>query len=316
MNEKDEKDNKRKKPKRQPRRVLPAPPALGVQIEGRAEDQQRWLGAHGVVKLRASWAESETPDGSYHWEALDEQIGAVRGQALLLQVFGTPAAYRIIPGAICSPPQAVYLPRLVNFTLAMVKRYQPLAVEVWNEPETSAGVAQRAGVDGLLGGFGTEMAAYYGRVVRAIGQRFLDKRLSCWLLAGGLGLMDETARFWRIARPVCAGHYDAVSYHSYSSYPTMDFELPGRKASWLRAVPGAERDKLWVTETALTAHEDTETFRVIQAEYLNYIEARREIWKIKTLVWYPLANNGWMCTDLVRKGEPTPAWERYQALTA
>lgn len=294
------------KPK--PERKLPKPPKIGVQIEGSAVNQARWLGDYGAVKLRAPWYQVS-------WADLDAQVSAIQGRPLILQIFGTPEAYRIDKSAICSPPTREYLPNLVDFAHELARRYNPLALEVWNEPETPADVAKSAGVDHLFGGFGPDLAEYYGKCVKKIGKMLRKHGYSTWLLGGALALSDSSLRFWSKARQVCAGWFDAVSFHSYSTYPGGRFDFIEVKARMLRSLPGAQDDILWVTETALTAYEDTKAFREAQAKYLDYVAANLKAWRVKSLTWYPLANNGWRGTDLVRSGIPMPAWYRYQELT-
>lgn len=297
-----------------PERKLPKPERIGVQIEGSAFNQARWLGAKSVVKLRVRWDEIEYAAGVYFWDDLDREITSLAGQAVIFGVIGTPKDCRVFPPAICSAPMLPKVYRLVDFIKTLVKRYHPLAVELWNEPEASAQTAKAAGLDQLLGGYGIDLAELYGKTLRQVGEMMRKQLMQTWLLAGGLMLNDPEMKFWKAARKRCVGWYDAVSFHAYVNYYGGNFDLIGKKASWLRSIKGAAGERVWVTETALMVADDSPAFRERQAAYLDYLAGRLAAWKVHTAVWYPLANNGWQCTDLVASGVPQPAWARYKVL--
>jgi hypothetical protein len=52
-----------------------------------------------------------------------------------------------------------------------------------------------------------------------------------------------------------------------------------------------------------------------QAAYFDYALAHLGAWGVLNMIWYPLANNGWMCTDMVIHNEAMPVWYEYKKAT-
>ena len=288
-----------------PSRPMANVPRLGYMIEGNPAGQTVWMIPGSIARYRVRWDKVEREPGVFDWAELDEAVILLRAHnaGLMLNVIGTPGAYRMDAGIACSPPREEHIGRLADFCELLSRRYQAEVIEVWNEPEVSAAQAQAAGLAELLGGFGMERAAHYGRCVAAVGERMRSLSLATWVAAGSL--MLETADFWLRARPFADGMYDAVSFHSYSHYPSTYYDNPGDKAGMLMET--GESAPLILSEFALLAQEDSEEFRAAQARYLAHVVERMPLWSIECAVWYPLAQNDWLHSDLV-EGEPTAAW--------
>jgi hypothetical protein len=294
-----------------PPRPMANIPRLGYQIEGGVDGQAEWLVNGLMARVRVRWDEIETSPGVFDWSALDATVITLRSynHALMLGIIGTPAAYRMDADMPCSPPTEANSYRLVYFARILAQRYRAEAVELWNEPDVSAADSHAAGLCGLLGGFGLERAEYYGRLVAEVGNEYRTYNLSTWLVAGSL--MLEDTRFWAAAMPYTAGMYDALSYHSYTTYPNPYYGGAGDKAADLRAL--GEDGPLILSEFALLSAEDSYDFRNAQAEYLAYNIYMLPAWDVISAIWYPLAQNDWMNSDLVEGGEPQPAWYIMQA---
>jgi hypothetical protein len=294
-----------------PPRPMANIPRLGYQIEGGVDGQAEWLVNGLIARVRVRWDEIETAQGVFDWSALDATVLTLRSynHALLLGVIGTPEFYRMDAGKPCSPPTEANSYRLAYFARLLAQRYHAEAVELWNEPDISAEASHAAGLCGLLGGFGLERAEYYGRLVAEVGNEYRTYNLSTWLVAGSLALQDT--RFWEIAMPAARGMYDALSYHSYTTYPNPYYGNAGDKAADLRAM--GEHGFLILSEFALLSAEDSYDFRNAQAEYLAYNIYMLPAWDVISAIWYPLAQNDWMNSDLVEHGVPQPAWYIMQA---
>ncbi len=288
-------------------------PQLGYMVEGAPDGQTAYMTPKSLVRYRVRWDLIERDPGVYDWSALDRDalLLAQHNAALMFGVIGTPSFYRMIPHAICSPPTQAHIPALERFCVHLARRYNPAAIELWNEPEIRADTAARAGLDHLLGGFGIDLAAHYGVCVRAVGSRLRAENSPTWLVAGSL--MLDTPDFWLAARPHCEGQYDALSYHSYTIYPSPYYGDAGDKARLLRQT--GEPMPLILSEFALLSDGDGAEFRSAQAAYLRHVIANLPTWDVLSAIWYPLYGNGWMCSDLAAHGRTYPAWEIYAEAT-
>lgn len=116
-----------------------------------------------------------------------------------LQASGIVAAGTIFLPYVVKPAARPlpYLPPLGAFVAALCERYQPAAIELWNEPEISAEDAAGINAAHVLGGYGND-AESYGQAVAAVWGALQDGWYSTWLVAGSM--MDSSTLWWGRAR--------------------------------------------------------------------------------------------------------------------
>lgn len=292
-------------------RGLPDLPAFGAMVEEgfyAPVEQIPWIAPGTLTRYRIRWDEVEIVPGAYDWSKPDKFMLAGVGP-VMVNVICTPQAYRIDPAVRCSPPTPTYLNRLAWFCRMVVERYHPAAIELWNEPEISAADAAGIGAAHVLGGFG-DNAEYYGQAVSAVWQQFQEAWAPTWLVAGSI--MDSSVDWWLRARSACAGQYDAISYHSYVTYPGQDYQRTGNGCALLRAC--GETVPVILGETALLAEIDSPLFREAQATFLRYQIDQRVAHGLHAIVWYALETNLWRNSDMLLYHQPQPVYEVYRGM--
>ena len=279
---------------------------IGVQIEGPARQYTQYLGKNTFAVDHVYWSDCEPEPGHYVWPAdLDADQAALKPWPVVLNVKSCPPWARMFPDIRCSAPKGKYLDDYGRFVRAVVERYRPWAVEVWNEPEPTA--QEAAGFNGLLGGFGPELAGHYGSMVAQVYKAL--KGTGTLVLAGALMMGDRGRAFWAKARKTARGKYHGVSFHCYVTHPSGDWAAIEAKAKALRET--GEKAPLWVTETSyLVNSEFTDAQKSLQAQYAAYVFDNYRALGVEHLAWYSLAGNGWKHSDLIEKGQK-PAYAEY-----
>lgn len=175
-----------------------------------------------------------------------------------------------------------------------------LALEIWNEPNVQPFLRSR---DPVLA---------YARLVRAAYRPVKRAAPKLTVLAGGTLRSDGEFLEGLYERGNIAGHYDAISYHPYSSTPAADEHEDGREYSliagtrWLREIMDAHGDRqgeLWATEAGATACPSELDEQCVspatQAERVAaYIDVARRFPYVRAMVIYNLRNKGDPRVDL------------------
>ena len=276
-------------------------------------DEMPNLGAH-------VWAERHIPfviDGAINYVPVyPHDAKMTYHETIMPQVIGHPVVlgFRNVrrewrSGELeCLPPLPEYYDDYANEIALTVSEYVTqghniVAVELWNEPEpfpeqVGAEMAHYYGCWGDTEQSGAQYAALSREVYPKI--KTIDERLK--VLGGALlfGSPHELPPFWQGA--INAGvydHLDVVTFHSYSGWPTNNFDLVLAKADLLRQ----STDKpLWITETSLLCVEDCGAqFEADQAAYFRYLMQDASDHGIDTVIWFMSGWNGWRNSDLVRQ---------------
>jgi len=305
---------------------------IGAQIEGYFRGREKWLRNDSIVEGMIKWSEIEQERGVYDWDTQkDEDFKKIDGRPFVLQVKNSPEWARKYPEYECSPPKREYFVDYAAFVLALIDRYDDytdqLYIEVWNEPDVDRTlIGPYAPYFGCWGEISDPYygGEYYGQFLATIYPMIKSERPDVTILAGALSLGggDSTA-FWQGAMKY-RGNYDGVSYHAYAYYQdgqpgeeNEDWQVIKKKATHLRWL--GEDAPLYVTETSLLCNPNWSPcydpgihgFRVVQGEYLRHIIREVADWDVEFVLWYTIANNGWLNSDLVWQDEPQPAYFEY-----
>lgn len=282
---------------------------LGVQVDAPVVGYEQYIIPHRGYQSAARWMEIEQQPGVYSWPAdLDYNFQTFGGHPSIIGVKNVPEWMRIWPDKLGSPPRPDAYPSLVNFIIALIDRYDPAAIELFNEPDVSNTISRElqywygAWIDGTdISGagarYGTMLAYVYPRIKRA--------RPDTLIVAGALIGNDDSLIFLNVA--LQAGlQADAISFHKYIR-PGESYHQPFMFAERLRLYTDLP---LILSETALMLEEDNDAGRIAQAEYLNYLRENMPYSNLSYIQWYSQRND-WMFTALLRDGL-TPSWEAWR----
>jgi hypothetical protein len=101
------------------------------------------LAAHGgarMARFNVWWDRVERSPGEYEWSEVDEQFRSVRATGMI----PVPALFRTPPwassdsGRLDRPPRREAYDEYARFVRALVERYRPRYVGIWNEPNNHA----------------------------------------------------------------------------------------------------------------------------------------------------------------------------------
>lgn len=245
------------------------------------------------------------------WEVLEERKELLKDVPRSIQIKNSPEWARVYPQYQCSPIKPEYWHLFANFVVEVVKRYEPYAVEIWNEPETYRGDLPEnyAFILGCWGEPGRwyETGEELGKFMSTVYGLIKDKvDVDIW----GGALMLGNENHWEFTQGfINRAMYDQLSYHSYSGY-SPDYTHAIEKAKRLREMT----DKpLVLSETAFQWEID-DRGPEWAAEYFDYTYSKLEENGIVGMNWYTLANNGWKNTDLVWREYKRPAHQTYWRL--
>lgn len=293
------------------------PPPLGVHLNPNAQRDIGWLSSWSWMRAWVRWFEIEEQAGVRSWGAgLDQDIRLMKatGNPLLLTIMTTPGWASLDPALRCSPPHPKYLPAYAEFVNAVIDRYQPQAVELYNEPEPSAELVG-TGMDYFIGCWGPR-GDYYAHMLQVVYPLIKAEHPDVLVAAGGLALDEGQREFWPQALAFGAqGHYDVLSFHGYAFYPLNEFDVLFERADYLRT--RGETAPLWVTETSLLCLDEyvdcDAKFQRDQGDYFRHLLRYSQQNQIDVFFWFTLASGGWRHSDLVEERMAKPAWYWYQA---
>jgi hypothetical protein len=198
-----------------------------------------------------------------------------------------------------SPVSPLCYNALSNFICALQERYNPEAIEIFNEPDVRRKVGEKYGE--YFGSWVDDFETFYqggrryGQCISAL------KNLKVKMLYGALMMHEQSLEFLQGAG-LDSG---AISYHCYIDRPEQfdrAFEL-ATKIKNIRNLP------VVMTETALLGDEDTLELQENQAKYLQHLKENNR--EIDTINWYAM-NSEWRHNDLIRDNCSTLVYEEWK----
>lgn len=282
---------------------------LGIQEPGRMAGHVKYLVKGSFVIFPTYWSEIEAEKDILHWN-LDENVEAAKDHEIIFSIRNSPEWARD-GSKECEPPRPSNYQDFVFFVLDLLDHYSDYdvhGIEIWNEPDVDAEVVgSNAHYYGCFGN-SEEGGQRYADLVNVVYDAVKDHNPAVKVAAGALLLGRTPSVFWEAAEAVGI-KYDVISFHSYPAYQENNFKMTFDKANYLRTFS----DKpLWLTETSVLSHTESDGHDREHADYLKYILAGALDHQIEMVINYALAGNGWMNTDLIGPGgRKKPAWEIY-----
>lgn len=266
---------------------------LGVQIEGRVADWSPYLIPHRLYQWPLRW-------WSYPCDEYDENALALKGHRQIITLKCVPEEYRLWPEFAGSPPAPQHYDAFVAHAQQVIDRYQPEAIEFFNEPDVYTMNASHPEFYGAW--VGPDDTMYQGGRRYGAFCAYVYPRLhGCKVLAGALMMHNESLEFLQGA--LNAGlRADALSYHCYIS---MD-EVFDRIIYLAQALQMMTSLPLVCTETAVMGDGSAE-HQTRKAQYVNYLRSGAWLW-IEAANWYTIGGNDYWETDLL----PGAAWEEWR----
>lgn len=249
--------------------------------------------APDCYKLPVIWSHIETVQGVYTWASLDKEMAYLRSTTMLpiLTIKMSPTWARAAGSTECARPTNIK--DYADFVGQVVARYPgPIAVEIWNEPDTDAGAPP------YYGCWGDPAEPYYGgghyrQVLDAVYPAVKSINPDALVLAGALTLpcpgtcpMGTYIEGWGDSP-----NYDAISFHFYAWY--SDTNLLNQSIEYL----SKWGRPLWLTESAVTSYVCD---AAQEQRSVDWARTLRSEWRLAAVTWFQLTPAGWKCTDLLR----------------
>ena len=243
------------------------------------------------------WSDIESIEGVYNWSTIDSIVASVPGP-MYMSVRMTPEWARSSECTVeCCPPDTDNYEDYVDFVLAVISRYDPEYIEVWNEPDVWWWEANPGfyGCWGKTAQCGQDYIGLVDDVYPAV-KAVSDTMVVC----GALMYRGAESEFAQGMAAANASLYcDAISFHSYPTFDQHNFEITAQRAEYLYSL--FPNRPLIVSETSLLDDVVGNT----QAEYLSWLLNTSRGASIKMVLWYTACGNGWRYGDLCNR----PAWD-------
>jgi hypothetical protein len=280
---------------------------LGCQIEHhQASSVKQWVIPARQYQIPVKWRNVETVPGELNWSAYEADFAALAGQRVTVGIKVVPEWARLWAGYVASPPKPECYVDLAHFLLALIERYHPDAIELFNEPDVDRDAAKWA--EEFFGAWCVNNDFYrggrlYGQCLDTVYPILHEAYPGVRIIAGALMAHESSLKF--LDGMIAGGlQCDAVSFHKYVGLggnfnAAFEFAL---------SVTNRINKPIVLSETSITATEDSDLLRTEQADYLKYLLDNVDNSSIECIQIYSLANNAWMNSDLVRNNQPTPMY--------
>lgn len=276
---------------------------IGAQDETTGE-YKKYYAKDQITKITLRWDLIEGKQGEYRWnvEGNDAKIKSLsKDYRLLIGTRAAPKWARKYSGYPCSQPKPEYYQDYGKFVKAVIERYHPWGVELWNEPDVERGAFGRDWF--LMGCWDT--GKQYAEMTRTVYPMVKADNLT--VMVGALMLEDKS---WAASFLTNDPAGDWVSFHAYPYNGVVDnYDIPGERAKWLHA----RTDKgVFLSEISLLDYTGkcSKAFEKAKADYLTMLNDNLVSWGIEGFTWYTIGGNNWRCSDLY----PGPAYEAYLGL--
>lgn len=276
---------------------------IGAQDETTGKYQDYYADGQ-ITKISLRWDLIEAKRGEYNWstEGNDKAIQSMAmDYRLLIGTRGAPRWARLYPNFPCSQPKEEYYRDYAEFIKAIIERYHPWAVELWNEPDVPRGAF---GQDWVIMGC-WDHGWQYAEMTREVYP--IVKRDDVVIIVGALMLEGDS---WAANMLAYKPAGDWISFHAYPyNGVTENYDIPGRRAKWIHS----RTDKgVFLSEVSLLDYTGkcTLPYQRAKADYLEELNENLIVWGIEGFTWYTIGGNNWRCSDLY----PGPAYEKYKSL--
>ena len=284
----------------------------GAQIEGDVVDWGRapWIVPGRIYQIHIKFDECDDGTTFNCPSHYDQDIEALAGNDIIVNVKVVPKQFRLYPDNSGSPPTLEYCSRIGFFLNYLQTKYPTITIfDLFNEPDVPLEMGKEYGQflgAWVIDGDYYNSGKYYGECVQRIADvsKGLNSRIK--IMIGALIGADTSFDFIKGALEK-TDNYDAVSFHKYLKVGE-DFDIPFKYADKLSTYTNKP---LVMTETSILGSPDSEELQTTQAQYISYLIYNQLNSKITAWLWYSLANNGWYNSDLVFDNIPKPSYYAY-----
>lgn len=281
---------------------------IGAQDESSGVWREKYAPTQ-IVKISLRWDLIEPDPGEYKWNAEGKDAalkGLARDYRLLISTRAAPRWARKYVEWRCSQPDPGYYDEYARWMNAVVERYEPWAIEVWNEPDA---LKEDVAKDFYFYGCWDRGDAY-AALTRDVYKLVKADHPEVVVMAGALMLPDGVGSWQRSFLRSAPGG-DVISYHAYAAFGVAgSWDIIGEMAEGIWEYTSKP---LFVTETALLDYslKCSNLHREHKKLYLDYINRMMPVWGPFGYIRYTIGGNNWRCSDVW----PGEEWELYQSLT-
>lgn len=256
--------------------------SLGIQTENINNKYYR----EDLLFYALKWALIEETPGVYTFP----DLSSFKNNRLILGIKTTPDWAREYGSRVCSAPKKEYYNNYKNFIFKAIEKYNPIALEIGNEPNVIASNYPYL--------FGCIKKEEYVELLNYIYKEVKEVYPNIYILGGAFMYNNKDEEEY-IKYVLENGIADSYSFHYYQWYQwenTLDEKLEFIKKYTDKPIS--------ITETSLLMEGETNPiFELTQSNYLVYIYNLLKDRNILFLLWYTGNYNGWRNSDLIAKNE-------------
>lgn len=292
---------------------VPVTSNIGAQVEGSVVGKEKWVVYGHPYHWPARWSECEPSQGQYVFEDWMYNNNWVLGNKQILGTKTCPLWARLHPENLCSQPKAEYYIDYAKWLCKLIEEFHPWGIELWNEPDCRADDAAQnyfgCWYDGVSW-FNSGLK--YGQFTKVVYDYVKPLHPEVHLLVGALMNVAENESLSFLSGAKAGGLKGTdLSFHGYITEKS-GFDRIFTLAANLKKV--VSYMPMICTETSVLSWEDSEELKLLQRDYLQHISDRLPTSDIDVVLWYTLAENSWLNSDLQRGDTPLPAWQLFGEL--
>jgi hypothetical protein len=273
---------------------------VGAEYEREMCAYQEYINPRTNVQISIHWGDVEYEKGTYDWTVPDNKLCGNQADYIVVKM--TPEWARESGAPACKLPPVQYWDEAVAFYRAVVYRYNPEYLAIWNEPDMPFIV----GGDDYLGCMPDDPASYI-EFVKYVAPRIINTKVVAGEVANVFGDFAQTIF------PALENHVQAFSFHCYAKFdgeyePTCDgiYHHMHTNYEWKEVIS---------SETAVYyVSGEPEAYYQSQVDHFN---AMLEMGY--PFYWYTNQCHGWpwnsLSTDMLYCDEhniiPRPVWSLY-----
>lgn len=274
------------------------PEHFGVQIEGKVSDYMQFVVPNRLYQWPIRWDIFENDKILY-----DANHLSLIEHNQIITIKGCPKRYRLWPEFVGSPPHYRYYPKLAEFIQAVINRYKPVAIELYNEPDCRVKDAFAPEFFGAWVGNDETFfqgGMRYGEMCNEVGQMVKGTKI----LVGALMMNEFTHDFLHgMVETEFEESAQALSFHCYIRTKS-GFEKMSNITEQFRMITTLP---FVCTETSLLGN-GSSTHEKLKADYMIYLKNNFGYLGVESLNWYAF-NSGWENADLTKNKCALPVWE-------
>jgi hypothetical protein len=279
---------------------------VGVESEVGWYTTSQFFNPNTQLKVSCNWSKVEAEWSVYDWSSCDIKVGPTPPTWM---VFKMTPQWALEDGELeCKLPKRIHWPNAAYYLQTFIDRYNPVYVEIWNEPNTPHSMMNLAHLFGCIGD-GKLYSEFYTYL-----QRYTH---GATLVAGALSSVDN--QFTRDMMGEIGTTADAFSFHCYPWYVNGTFSTTHCQDRFNLATSMTDQP-IFLSETAVQ-------YKSGPMSGYEHAQIAHYEW-LKTLptyfFWYTIHYNGWpVCipepcnTDMITRNNttgdlyPRPVWYNY-----